>query len=131
MAHSLGCALVAHWVDEEHKKHGGVSDLPVCGALLVAPADVDSDDHTPPETHVFAPMPLCILPFPSIVVASDNDPYVDAERAQLFATAWGAEYVNIGLHGHINADSHLEDWPEGWELLTDLYREEEEQLSRA
>ncbi|OEJ66894.1 hypothetical protein BEN30_10875 [Magnetovibrio blakemorei] len=130
VAHSLGCALVAHWVAQAHKRNGGVSNLPVRGALLVAPADVDSEAHTPAETHVFAPMPLSVFPFPSTVVASTNDPYVDPVRAKLFATAWGAEYTNVGPRGHINADSHLGDWQEGWDLLTDLYREDE-QLSRA
>lgn len=130
VAHSLGCALVAHWVLQQLNKYDGVLKWPVRGALMVAPADVDSDVHTPPETHVFSPMPLSIFPFPTTVVASASDSYVDPQRAKLFATAWGGEYVNIGPHGHINADSHLGDWQEGWNLLTDLYREEE-QLSRA
>ena len=130
VAHSLGCALVAHWVAQEHKRNGSVPNVPVCGALLVAPADVDSDAHTPPETHVFAPMPLIVFPFPATVVVSTNDPYIDPVRAQLFATAWGAEFVNIGPRGHINADSHLGDWQEGWDLLKGLCCEEE-RLSRA
>lgn len=84
---------------------------------MVAPADVDSDHHTPFEAQVFAPMPLSILPFPTTVVASTNDAYVSTQRAQEFSTAWGAQFVNIGDHAHINADSFLEDWQEGWDLL--------------
>src|SRR3546814_9647988 len=45
VAHSLSCALVDHWV----ARH----DRALKGALLVAPADVDSDAHTPPETRGF------------------------------------------------------------------------------
>lgn len=129
-AHSLGCALVAHWVARAHDDLTDTSPLPVRGALLVAPADVDSDVRTPPESRVFAPMPLKTFGFPTTVVASENDPYIDVARAQLFATAWGADYTNIGHHGHINADSHLGDWPQGWELLKALNCEEA-QLSRA
>jgi len=114
VAHSLGCALVAHWAAHT------TTDTLIQGALLVAPADVDSDLHTPPETKVFAPMPMTRLAFPATVVASTTDSYVDVQRAQVFATAWGAEFVNIGAHGHINADSRLDDWDEGWRLLDDL-----------
>lgn len=113
VAHSLSCALVAHWAVEH-------PDIPVHGALLVAPADVDSEEHTPPETWVFSPIPMMALPFPSTVVASSNDPYVSLQRAQVFATAWGASFVNIGPHGHINADAHLKDWDEGWAFLEEL-----------
>ena len=43
VAHSLGCALVAHAARR-------APALPIRAALLVAPADVDSPAHTPPET---------------------------------------------------------------------------------
>jgi len=122
-AHSLGCALVTHWA----AKHPGT---PIAGALLVAPADVDSEIHTPPEAHIFAPMPMTRLPFPTTVVASSNDPYLDLHQAQVFATAWGAEFVNIGAYGHINADSHLQGWDRGWDLLQELC-EADSALSRA
>lgn len=46
-------------------------------------------------------MPLCSLGFRSIVVVSSNDPYVSLERAQLFASGWGSQLVNIGVGGHI------------------------------
>ena len=114
VAHSLGCALVAHWATQN------TAEALVRGALMVAPADVDSDQRTPPEARIFAPMPMTTLPFPATVVASTTDTYVDIQRARVFATAWGAEFVNIGARGHINADSRLDDWDEGWRLLDDL-----------
>ncbi|MBF0374781.1 MAG: alpha/beta hydrolase [Alphaproteobacteria bacterium] len=113
VAHSLACVLVARWAAA-----GSVGK--VGGALLVAPADVDSDRHTPPETRAFAPVPLSPLPFPSILVASADDPYCAAERARLFARSWGARLVEAGALGHINADSGLGDWPEGRRLLGEL-----------
>jgi len=118
VAHSLGCALVAHWATQLS------TDIPIQGALLVAPSDVDSDLHTPAETRVFAPMPMTTLPFTATVVASTNDTYIDVRRAQVFATAWGANFVNVGACGHINADSRLEDWDEGWRLLDELSADE-------
>jgi predicted alpha/beta hydrolase family esterase len=113
VAHSLACSLVAHGA-------GRPGWSPVAGALLVAPADVESEAHTPPETRGFAPIPRRPLPFPAIVVASRNDPYVDLERARHFAGCWGATFVDAGEIGHINAASELGDWPEGRRLLAEL-----------
>jgi predicted alpha/beta hydrolase family esterase len=109
VAHSLSCALVACWA-ESHKR-------PVHGALLVAPADVDSDTRTPPDAHVFRPMPMQRLPFPTIVAASRDDPYVALQRALDMAKAWGAELVDIGDAGHINTNAGYGEWPEGEQLL--------------
>jgi hypothetical protein len=109
VAHSLGCALVAHWASS------GRAD--VRGALLVAPADVDSDLHTPAEVRSFAPMPLEPLPFAATVVASRTDPYVSFQRAEQFARAWRATFVDAGRLGHLNADSGLGEWPEGQRLI--------------
>ena len=63
---------------------------------------------------------LQILPFPSTLVASTDDPYCTFERATQFADAWGSRLVNIGARGHINADSALGDWPAGQALLQEL-----------
>ena len=113
VAHSLGCALVVHLARRS-------SALPVRAALLVAPADVDSLAHTPAETRCFAPMPLEPLPYPATVVVSRDDPFVSFERGRLFADAWGAELVDVGSVGHINAASGLGDWPAGRDCLERL-----------
>jgi predicted alpha/beta hydrolase family esterase len=105
-AHSLGCALVAHAARRTPR-------LAVRAALLVAPADVDSPAHTPPETRSFAPMPLARLPFAATVIASRNDPYVTPQRARAFAAAWGASFVDAGALGHINAACGRGDWRDG------------------
>ena len=73
-AHSLGCALVAHWAASSKQL------TRVRGALLVAPSDVEAPSY-PAGTVGFAPMPLRKLPFSSIVVASSDDEYVAPERA--------------------------------------------------
>jgi predicted alpha/beta hydrolase family esterase len=113
VAHSLACAVVAHW-----SRHAPPNK--VIAALLVAPADVDCEQHTPPETRGFAPMPLDPLPFPALVVASSNDPYVDFFRAEQFAHRWGASFVSAGAVGHINSASGLGSWREGHRLLEAL-----------
>jgi predicted alpha/beta hydrolase family esterase len=112
-AHSLACALVAHWA-------AGHDARQVVAALLVSPSDVDSPAHTPDEVRCFAPMPLARLPFPALVVASDDDPYVDPARARAFAAAWGAGFASVGRAGHINAASGFGAWPEGEVLLARL-----------
>lgn len=111
-AHSLACALVAHWVER-----GGRG---VRGALLVAPADVDALANALDAVQSFSPVPLVRLPFPSIVVASDDDIYVTPERAQAFAGAWGSRLVALAGAGHINADSGFGEWAEGRALLDEL-----------
>jgi predicted alpha/beta hydrolase family esterase len=112
-AHSLGCALVAHWAGVS--RHVGS----VHGAMLVAPSDVDAPGY-PPGTCGFTPMPLALLPFRSVVVMSTDDEYVTPERAARFAAAWGSRLVNVGAKGHINSDSHLGMWPEGFALVQQL-----------
>lgn len=115
VAHSLGCMLVAHWARQTDSQN-------VLGALLVAPADVESPQHTPVCARGFAPIPLKQLPFPSIVVASRNDSYADFERTVLWAEQWGAQLVDVGEAGHINSESNLGCWPKGRALLSELVR---------
>jgi hypothetical protein len=112
VAHSAGCALVAHWA-------AGRSRHRVRGALLVAPSDPEASSF-PTGPSGFAPMPLQRFPFPSIVVASSDDTFVTLSRAQLFAKAWGSKFVMIGQAGHINSDSALGNWPQGLALLSSL-----------
>jgi predicted alpha/beta hydrolase family esterase len=113
VAHSLACVAVAHFAAAHATSR-------VVGALLVAPADVDSDTRMPRETRSFRPMPLMRLPFSSVVVASTTDEYVSVERAQYFAQQWGAEFANVGPAGHINADAGLGPWTEGHAILERL-----------
>lgn len=114
-AHSLGCALVAHWA----QRTGGRA---VRGALLVAPSDVDELVNVLDAVRSFAPLPLVRLPFPTIVVASDDDIYMSPARAQAVAHAWGSRLVQLSGAGHINADSGFGEWPEGRALLDELLR---------
>ena len=111
-AHSLACSLVAHWA--------GMTRASAKGALLVAPADVDSPLHTADEVRSFSPIPMRRLPFPSIVVASADDSFYTMARAAAFAAAWGSRLVALDGAGHINADAGYGPWPEGRRLLDEL-----------
>ena len=111
-AHSLACALVAHWAAR--------SGARARGALLVAPADVDSPAHTPDEVRSFSPLPTARLPFPTIVVSSSDDLFVTVDRAAALARAWGSRLVMIEGAAHINADAGYGPWPEGRRLLAEL-----------
>ncbi len=112
LAHSLGCVTVAHWA-RRYAKPPFTSTI--AGAFLVAPSDVEASTY-PQRTGGFAPVPLESLPFPSLLVISDDDEYVTPARARLFAGAWGSELVSIGDAGHVNGASGHGPWPQGLAL---------------
>ena len=68
-------------------------------------------------------MPMARLPFPTIVAASRDDPYVAYDRAAVFAKTWGAELFDAGKAGHINASAGYGEWPAGEQLLQYLQAE--------
>ncbi len=110
LAHSLGCLLVAFWA----ARHP--SESIVRGAFLVAPPDPHSPMF-PKCASSFREPPQILLPFPSLVVASTNDPYASLDAAEAFAVRWGSGFVNAGALGHVNSDSQLGDWRAGRDLL--------------
>ena len=105
IAHSCGCAAALRAAPDFD--HGQVR-----GAFLVACTDAD-DPAADPDVRCFAPMALDKLAFPAVVIASRNDPYVSFERAAAFCAALGANLVDAGEAGHINAESGHGPWPEG------------------
>ncbi|WP_144156706.1 RBBP9/YdeN family alpha/beta hydrolase [Paraburkholderia sp. BCC1885] len=117
-AHSLGCLTVAFWAAQYATSE---SLAKVTGALLVAPPDPAGPEF-PPELSAYATVPMVALPFPSILVASTDDPYAGIPFARACATAWGSSWREIGARGHINADSGLGDWDEAQQWLASLTR---------
>lgn len=113
VAHSLGCITVAHWAASADR----ALLANVTGALLVAPADIDTAEV--PELVNFRPVPVEPLPFPSTVVAADDDPWCSPARARLFADHWGSRFAGVGTGGHLNTASGLGDWPQGRALLAE------------
>jgi serine hydrolase len=119
VGHSLGATLVAHLAEL-------FPELPIIGALLVAPADVEQNEVLREIAPDFAPMPTRRLPFPSILVASTNDPMMSISRAIHFTQLWGSRFFNLGESGHINAGSGYGEWPGGLDLATQLLRSVQE-----
>lgn len=114
VAHSLGCLAAAWWAEFEKPADGKV-----LGALLVAPPDVEVRPIDRRLTR-FAPFPHGELPFPSILVASRNDPYMGIGQARHLARTWGSNFVDAGETGHLNAESELGEWTFGKLLLNQL-----------
>ena len=113
VAHSLGCHLIASWAAlSPHVSK-------VAGALMVAPPD-PLQANLPPQLHSWRKPVLNTLPFKTALVVSNNDPFCSFAAAQQLAQNWGAELVNIGERGHINAESGLADWSAGREMLNKL-----------
>jgi predicted alpha/beta hydrolase family esterase len=106
VAHGLGCHVVARAVA------CGTELGPVVGAYLVAPTDPESMATASPVRN-FGPPALSPLPFPSVLIAAQNNPHCTAARARDFAEAWGAEFVDAGESGSLDAAAGFGPWPEG------------------
>ena len=114
VAHSLSCLLVPHWQVR--------STLPVAGAMLVAVPD-PAGAAFPPEAASFAGPPERRLRFPSVIVASSNDPYGTMAHSRLRAEQWGSRLIEAGDVGHVNSASGLGAWPAGRAILGSLAAE--------
>ena len=114
VAHSLGCHAAVWWAQLAREETSSV-----IGALLVAPPELDENPRDA-RLRAFAPTPFLRLPFPSILAASHDDPYMSLRAARRLARAWGSGFADAGKVGHINADSDLGDWAFGQFLLTRL-----------
>ena len=108
VTHSLGGSTVVEWSNKYTAN--------IVGAFIVAVPDVH-DANLPKAISGYQALPLTTLPFPSIVLASTDDPYCKIDRAAYFAEAWGSQFVNMGDLGHINVESNINEWPEGKTLL--------------
>lgn len=108
VAHSFGCLASLHWAT-----HAKEAKEAVAAVLLVAPADPD-------KFGVHDLLPQRALPFPAVLVASRNDPWMPQGNAIDWGARWGVEFVDAGEAGHINADSNLGEWDEGLALLDRL-----------
>lgn len=105
IAHSLGIPTAIHALAE--------TDGKIAGAFFVAPPDVANPEIRPKHLMTFGPYPRDPLPFPSITVASRNDPFCPFEVAEDIAGAWGSLFIDAGEAGHLNAESGHGPWPEG------------------
>ncbi|MDH4981716.1 alpha/beta hydrolase [Hyphomicrobium sp. D-2] len=105
VAHSFGCLASVEAAAQRPDRVGAL--------MLVAPADPERFD-----VGVF--LQDGRLRAPSVVVASTNDPWMSFDGAAHWASAWGAELINLGPAGHINAAAGFGAWPRGLKILADL-----------
>lgn len=115
VAHSLACLLVALWAEQAT----AAERQRISGALLVAVPD-PAGPSFPPEAVGFSRIPQAPLPFPSLVVFSDDDPYDPNGFGVRCAAAWGSAKTGVGSLGHINSASNLGLWPVGQRLVASL-----------
>ncbi len=112
VAHSLGCLPLAEWAMQAEP--GAVR-----AAMFVSIPD-PLGPNFPSEASGFRHPPAQRLPFPSIVVSSEDDPFGKQKYARGYAEAWGSRFVNVGTAGHINGNSKLGMWEDGLALLRSL-----------
>jgi uncharacterized protein len=105
IGHSIGAQVAVQAADLVVPK--------VRGAMLVAPPDVENPDIRPKHLLTFGPARRDPLPFPSVVIASKNDPFCSFEKAEEMAACWGSLFLDAGESGHLNHESGHGPWPEG------------------
>ncbi len=120
IAHSFGClAAILASIDRQQK---------IAGAMLVAPADPErftlggikeASELTGSES-IRLMIPTYPLPFPTLVIASDNDPWMQASKVQLWSDIWRSEFIILPSAGHINSASGFGPWHAGLTLFSNF-----------
>lgn len=120
VAHSGGVVMLVHWAQKYQR--------PIKGALLAAPPNFQTPLPAGYPTldtlssNGWLPVPHAALPFPSVVVASTNDPLASLASVTEMAQEWGSTLVNAGAVGHLNPASGFGEWPMAEELIRSLDR---------
>lgn len=118
VAHSFGCLATVTAASRLASR--------VAGVMLVAPADPDrfspfgTRDPSDRTEGLATRLPSRPLQFPSLVVASTNDPWMPIAKLLPWTTRWGSPVITIGKAGHINVESGFGPWPQGLDLLRTL-----------
>ena len=118
VAHSAGVLMTVFWAQNPTRA--------IRGALLVTPADIERP--LPAGYPAFdelaengwMPVPRDPLPFPSLVVASRNDPLAERSRVEALAFDWGANVHDAGEVGHLNPAAGFGPWPPAYGLVSGL-----------
>jgi predicted alpha/beta hydrolase family esterase len=100
VAHSFGCLALTHYLAQRTIKQEVTK---VVSALLVAPAD-------PVKFQLCDQLPQRNLGVPSLLIGSENDPWMPLPRAREWARHWGSRFYNLGQVGHINTESGFGPW---------------------
>lgn len=110
VAHSFGCLALAHCLGQRlARRPRDGQPTGVQGALLVAPAE-------PERFGIAEHLPHQDLHVPSMVFASETDPWMTLASARRWAGAWGASVLNLGDVGHINTEAGFGPLPRALHL---------------
>jgi serine hydrolase len=121
IGHGLGGAAVV----EAARATGGAD---VRGAFLVAPPDEAGLERRMGARWTEA---RARLQWPSLVVASRNDPDGAFDAVKALAFGWGAELIDAGFAGALDAASGHGPWPEGLMRLAGFIKRTGERPSQA
>ena len=110
VAHSFGCLttiaainqyrILKHWIDS---------------IILVAPANpirFNSNGFGTDQDNFVELFQNFHINIPTLMVISENDPWLKFDDAVSYAKLWNVPYVNQGLAGHINVASGFGAWPD-------------------
>jgi uncharacterized protein len=112
VAHSFGCLALLHRLAQGGGGGGGVVQG-VQAALLVAPAD-------PEKFGVASALPRSRLTVPSVLLASETDPWMRFESACAWGRVWGSQLISLGDAGHINAEAGFGPLPPARTLVDSM-----------
>ncbi len=113
IAYSAGAVALAQAAPD-------LAGLDVRGAFLVAPPSRGGRDTL--EHGRWGATPRARLPFPSVLVASRTDPLAPFEESTALAADWGADLIDAGEAGRIDAASGHGPWPEGLLRVAGLFK---------
>ena len=114
VAHSLGCLAAARWCEQ--------SSGAVYAVLLVAVPD-PAGPNFPADAKGFEAVPASLGGRRATIVSSTTDPYSSPAYTRQRVSAWRTGHIAMGPLGHLNADSGLGAWHEGWAIVSG-WREE-------
>ena len=118
VAHSFGCLALLRFLAQ-----GGEG---VQSALLVAPAD-------PAKFGLAGKLPQSQLAIPSVLLASETDPWMKFASACAWARVWGSQLLSLGDAGHINTEAGFGPLPQAKALVEQMVQrlERERRIDRA
>ena len=116
VAHSFGCLTSVAAIQHNPALLQRIGSL-----LLVAPANPERFSVTglrkEAEASIASQLPQTALPVATRLIASRNDPWLSFEAAELWATRWQADLVDLGHAGHINVAAGYGAWPDIFQYL--------------
>ena len=124
VAHSFGCLALLHHL--AHRRAAAQGSTGVQAAVLVAPAE-------PMKFGVASALPRSRLAWPSVLLASETDPWMSFDSVCAWARVWGAPLISLGDAGHINTEAGFGPLPQAKTLVERMIQrlERDRRIDRA